>query len=123
MSQYSKYDSEFCGNIPIHIINTVQTYAVLVVLDRELVIRQVSENVDTVFGKSAREWIDITLRELTGETFAGQIAGMRENTGGERFTTNWDGHYVIAHFHPELILLEIELARAARAPCCGRSRW
>lgn len=114
MSQYSKYDSEFCGNIPIHIINTVQTYAVLVVLDRQLVIRQVSENVDTVFGKSARELIDITLRELTGEAFAGQIAGMREYTGGERFTTNWDGHYVIAHFHPELILLEIETAIAAR---------
>ncbi|MCK7554346.1 hypothetical protein MKQ70_04720 [Chitinophaga sedimenti] len=31
MSQFSKYDSEFCGNLPIHIINTIQRYGVLLV--------------------------------------------------------------------------------------------
>ncbi len=57
MSQFSKYDSEFCGNIPIHIINTIQDYGVLLVLDRNtLIIEQLSENADEMFGTPLRPW-------------------------------------------------------------------
>jgi two-component system, chemotaxis family, sensor kinase Cph1 len=47
----SKYDSEFCGSLPIHVINHVQPYGVLLVVDStDLTIIQCSENVHQLFG-------------------------------------------------------------------------
>ncbi|WP_157578697.1 GAF domain-containing protein [Pontibacter roseus] len=40
------YDSEFCGSIPLHLVNLIQPHGILLMLDKEeLRIRQVSENV------------------------------------------------------------------------------
>ncbi|MGB8191475.1 MAG: hypothetical protein WCF67_06125 [Chitinophagaceae bacterium] len=40
------YDSDFCGTLPLHIINTIQPYGMLMVLDKtNLNIVQVSENI------------------------------------------------------------------------------
>ncbi|WP_299700252.1 GAF domain-containing protein [uncultured Pontibacter sp.] len=44
------YDSEFCGSIPLHQINLIQPHGLLLVLDKALRIRQVSENTDSMLG-------------------------------------------------------------------------
>ncbi|BAV09516.1 PAS fold-containing protein [Filimonas lacunae] len=50
MSNDKNYDSEFCGSLPIHYINLVQPYGVLLVLDKQaLTIVQASENADEIF--------------------------------------------------------------------------
>lgn len=44
------YDSEFCGSIPLHQINLIQPHGMLMVLDKALLIRQVSENSTQLMG-------------------------------------------------------------------------
>ncbi len=44
------YDSEFCGSIPLHQINLIQPHGLLLVLDKALLIRQVSENSTQLLG-------------------------------------------------------------------------
>lgn len=53
------YDSEFCGSLPLHIINLVQPYGVLMVLDKaSLEIVQVSENVGELLARQPAEVIN-----------------------------------------------------------------
>jgi two-component system, chemotaxis family, sensor kinase Cph1 len=53
------YDSDFCGSLPIHLINLIQPYGALVVVDKETVnIVQVSENATDVFGVSTESVIN-----------------------------------------------------------------
>lgn len=114
MSQFSKYDSEFCGNLPIHIINTIQPYGVLLVLEKaNLRISQTSENVQSIFPDTARDMVEkgtldayIGRQAFTGlEAFA---AGTAQET-----TALWelDGkhHHVIIHLAKDLLLIEIEI--------------
>ncbi|RNI29125.1 GAF domain-containing protein [Rufibacter latericius] len=50
------YDSEFCGSIPLHLVNLIQPHGVLLVLDpNDLRIVQVSENVGQLLGIPAAE--------------------------------------------------------------------
>lgn len=51
------YDSEFCGSIPLHLVNLIQPHGFLLVLDKEqLRIRQLSEN--------AAQFLDTPLDDL-----------------------------------------------------------
>lgn len=62
MSNNKNYDSEFCGSLPIHYINLVQPYGVLLVLNREtLAIVQASENADEIFEESVDQLLQQTL--------------------------------------------------------------
>src|ERR1700743_3069428 len=62
MSSNPNYDSELCGKVPIHLINTVQPYGVLLVLSRaSLEFIQVSENVNALFGVAAQCVIKTTI--------------------------------------------------------------
>lgn len=116
MSQYSKYDSEFCGNIPIHIINTIQSYGVLVVTDHALVIQQVSENISEVGAQDFKTVIEQPLSAIFGPDLDEQLKNYIANNQQETITTSWNGHYVIVHFKPQLVLMEIEIGRAASEP-------
>lgn len=49
MKETKNYDSEFCGSLPIHMINVVQPYGALIVVNKELgEIIQISENIATL---------------------------------------------------------------------------
>jgi len=43
------YDSDFCGSIPLHLVNLIQPHGMLLVLDKELRIVQTSVNMGQVF--------------------------------------------------------------------------
>ncbi|SEW36889.1 GAF domain-containing protein [Chitinophaga arvensicola] len=116
MSQYSKYDSEFCGNIPIHIINTIQSYGVLVAIDHELTIQQVSENISEVVAADVKSVVQQPLSNFFGDAFAEQIKSYITDHPSEKITTSWNGHYIIVHFKPEMVLLEIEISGTANEP-------
>ncbi len=66
MSVNPNYDSDFCGKVPIHFINTVQPYGLLMVVSRpSLEIVQVSENCSAIFDRAV-------------ETISGTSAPWRE---------------------------------------------
>lgn len=58
-----------CDREPIHIPNLVQAHGVLIALDGELHIRQISENCAEYFGKTADELLNQPLENLTGEEY------------------------------------------------------
>ncbi len=66
----TNYDSDFCGSVPIQLINLIQPYGVLVVVRREdHKMIQVSENATEVFGMPYADLIDTRIEShITGET-------------------------------------------------------
>lgn len=53
------YDSEFCGSLPLNFINHIQSYGVLIVLDKtNLTIIQVSQNIEEKLGIAVEEVIN-----------------------------------------------------------------
>ena len=58
------YDSDFCGSLPLHLINLIQPYGVLVVLDSgDLSIIQVSENAGEVFGVPPQSLVETSFEQ------------------------------------------------------------
>lgn len=114
------YESDVCGSLPIHQINQVQPYGVLLVIDRDtLAIIQASENTERVFGLAARELVGGL---LTAYVRAGGAAGnglfpdaAREGRG-DKLPMTWvirDKPYTaLVHLKGPYILAEIELAPA-----------
>src|SRR5690349_7557028 len=65
MKEIKNYDSEFCGSIPIHMINVVQPYGALIVVNKELgAVIQVSENVASLIGKPLNDIIGLPISTL-----------------------------------------------------------
>lgn len=112
MSQFSKYDSEFCGNIPIHIINTIQEYGVLLVLDRyELTIEQLSENAEEMFHAPFKTLAGKHVQDVIGAP-AFQVLREHLEQGNGKYTTAWnikgEMHYVMLHVKDDMVIAEIE---------------
>lgn len=64
----NKYDSEFCGSLPIHLINVIQPYGVLIVISRDTKeIVQLSENAGALVGKPFTELQGIPAEEYVSE--------------------------------------------------------
>ncbi|MEJ8802794.1 GAF domain-containing protein [Pontibacter sp. H249] len=62
------YDSEFCGSIPLHLVNLIQPHGVLIVLDKvNLRILQISENTGSFFDVPAEELLEKSLSEFLPE--------------------------------------------------------
>lgn len=114
MSQFSKYDSEFCGNIPIHIINTIQEYGVLLVLDRPgLRVVQVSENAEPLFGMPFRSLVGRLVQEVAGEPALEALRLLLQEGNGKHtalWQLNGNRYYTIFHIKDNMVLMEIETA-------------
>lgn len=68
-----KVDLTNCDREPIHIPNLVQAHGVLIALDDELNITQISENCAAHFGKTSQELLNQPLENLTGEEFVAYL--------------------------------------------------
>lgn len=65
MIDKGKYDSEFCGNLPIHNINLIQDYGYLLVVDRKsLEIIQFSENLSQLFDIKPQDLVNKPFKTL-----------------------------------------------------------
>jgi len=127
------YESDVCGSLPIHQINQVQPYGVLLVIDRDtLAIIQASENTERVFGLAARELVGalLTAHARAGGRDAGR--GAMDTGGGgaagglipdaalegrsDKLPKTWiirDKPYTtLVHLKGSYILAEIELTPA-----------
>lgn len=112
MSQFSKYDSEFCGSIPIHIINTIQDYGVLLVLDRTtLIIEQLSENAGEMFGTPFKALAGKNVQEVIGEPAFRELEVCIEKGNG-KYPTSWElngqRYFTLLHVTGNMVILEIE---------------
>lgn len=72
--QEKNYDSEFCGSIPLHLINLIQPHGVLFILDKQnFTIVQVSENIETMLGVSAKKILGQPLATFIEEPLMADI--------------------------------------------------
>ncbi|WP_431214259.1 GAF domain-containing protein [Puia sp. P3] len=114
MSSNPNYDSELCGKVPIHLINTVQPYGVLLVLDRtSLAIIQASENTDQIFGLSAPQLIRTKLDTLLSAPTAAALQLLAGGNSSDRIPQVWsigDKKYLaLVHIKEDHILAELEV--------------
>lgn len=117
MSEIRNYDAEFCGNLPIHHINSIQDYGYLLVLDNKtLNIIQVSENLNTLTGLAPAEIVNKPLLSWFNENDVANIANLINGDAKDRIPLNllfessgkqlhFDG---LIHIKKDYSLLEIE---------------
>lgn len=110
----SKYDSDFCGSLPIHMINLIQPYGVLIVLDSDTFnIMQVSENADRIFGVPAEDLINTNLSQYLSSEELNLLAERKGSEAVHNIPSVWqinDASYlVLIHPKRKLIVVEIDL--------------
>lgn len=110
----NKYDSAFCGSLPIHLINVIQPYGALLVIEQaSLRITQASENVQAIFHKPVAELVNTMLDAyispssvaLLRDTFSGPATDkvpLSWEIGGKKFV-------VLMHVKPPYYMAEINL--------------
>jgi light-regulated signal transduction histidine kinase (bacteriophytochrome) len=118
MSEFSKYDSAFCGNIPIHIINTIQEYGVLLVLEKNsLQLAQVSENAGLLFDTEYKTMVGQPVSRYMGKTAMLALQQYSSLPEGETVSfylqVKEQRHHALVHGKNNMLLLEIELAPAS----------
>jgi len=114
MSSNPNYDSELCGKVPIHLINTVQPYGALLVLSRnKLEFIQVSENVDSLFGMPAQSLINTIIDSHIDAAALDFLKKMTAAVGPDKIPQVWtiraQQHFTLLHIKKDYILAEIDL--------------
>jgi len=112
MDNTKNYDSDFCGNIPIHFINSVQPYGALLVIKKDtLEIIQASENISAIFLRPVNQVVGAAVTEFISEEAYPQITQMLEKTTIEKIPAAWkinDKHYfTLSHIKDSYFLTEI----------------
>jgi two-component system, chemotaxis family, sensor kinase Cph1 len=110
--KHKTYDSEFCGNLPIHLINVIQSYGALAVLDKEtLNIIQISVNIDSVMGQEPE---DVVNTRFSAYLSANDLEHFNKKARSEQadktpfiLSINGKEYWVILHRTPAYYLLEI----------------
>lgn len=65
MKEIKNYDSAFCGNLPIHMINVVQPYGALIIVNRETAeVVQVSENLANILNRPVKEIVGAQISDF-----------------------------------------------------------
>lgn len=108
----SKYDSEFCGSLPIHMINLIQPYGVLIVVDaKNYEIIQASENADRIFGVSAPQLVKTDLANHIPAAEMDLLMKRRDSDAIDHIPTVWEvkGKSYLALIHPKKDFLLVEL--------------
>ncbi|MBS1664403.1 MAG: GAF domain-containing protein [Bacteroidetes bacterium] len=111
MPSNPNYDSELCGKVPIHLINTVQPYGVLLVLDRTtLEIIQASENAEAILGQPVPSIIQSPIsRWLDTKPLEVLAAGKNSDKLPQVWTIGGKQYLSIIHIKDSYILAEIDL--------------
>src|ERR1044071_663283 len=113
MQQPTNYDSEFCGNLPIHLTNLIQPHGVLLVVDRDkLDIIQASENTQGVFSKPVAEVVGSSLQSFIGKEALEELQVKLDDDFNNKIPAIWEinGHryVVLIHRSPKYIIAEID---------------
>ncbi|GEO06238.1 hypothetical protein AAE02nite_39020 [Adhaeribacter aerolatus] len=112
------YDSDFCGSIPLHLVNLIQPHGLLLVLDKtDLRVVQASENVSRQFAVPIEDILEIPFAAfLPAAQFEDFQLKIHRQSSQEKipfsldFTANGRSTAFTALVHPkeEYILIELE---------------
>src|SRR5690606_14549848 len=79
MAQRKNFDSDFCGNLPLHSINSIQDYGYLLVAEPEsLRILQASENTQEISGVAVSDFVGKNLADFVSADDIGRIGKLLE---------------------------------------------
>ncbi|HVS96496.1 MAG TPA: GAF domain-containing protein [Puia sp.] len=113
MSSNPNYDSELCGKVPIHLINTVQPYGILLVIARaSLEVIQASENVAPIFGMPAQDLVGTAMEDHLDPTAIALLRQIAAADNTDRIPQMWsmkgEKHLSLLHVKEKYILAEVE---------------
>ncbi|MBW8688048.1 GAF domain-containing protein [Chitinophaga rhizophila] len=115
--QKRNFDSTFCGSVPLHQINLIQPYGMLLVVRQaDYRIVQVSENITAAIGKQPVDIVETMLSDYIPETQMKELHRKLEEGLVNKlpFTLSFTGdqgtkdYLAIAHLSAEAMILEIE---------------
>jgi two-component system, chemotaxis family, sensor kinase Cph1 len=114
MSSNPNYDSEFCGKVPIHQINTVQPYGVLLVLSRtSLEVIQASENASALFGTPIAALVPSPIDRYLDPASLAFLQQIAAGKSTDKIPIEWTiagkKYLALTHVKDTCILVEIEL--------------
>lgn len=117
MTKKKNYDSDFCGNLPLNHINSIQSYGFLIVLDiNRLTVIQASENLSEITGFPVREFVNTSIEEyVDGESFS-RIQSLLQLGVKNRIPLNlalgkegqFSNFQALMHVKPDYLILELE---------------
>jgi len=120
MAEKKNFDSEFCGSLPLHHINSIQDYGYLLVLDkRSLSIIQASENLTGLFAKSMQELMGTSLAAYLDKVEIDRLQQLINKGVSTKipmvlnFTVSdiKDSFHSLIHIKSDYLLLELEKVR------------
>jgi light-regulated signal transduction histidine kinase (bacteriophytochrome) len=111
--QQKNYDSSFCGSVPLHQINLIQPYGILIVVEPESYrIVQVSENIKEVLDLSPAEVVNTLLEQYLS---AKQLVELKDKLADRLkfkvpFTLSFSGKafLVVVHEQENGLIMELE---------------
>jgi light-regulated signal transduction histidine kinase (bacteriophytochrome) len=113
MTSFNKNDAEFCGKVPLHQTNLIQPHGYLLVIDsKEFTILQVSDNVEALLGKPAKDVINTSLETYITETDLLDVKHRFNYSGGEGIPFVFSFHsgerLAVIKFHESYFILEVD---------------
>lgn len=117
MAKRNNFDSDFCGSLPLHSINSIQDYGYLLVVDPQTHnIIQASENTHEISGLDVKDLVNKPLGDFITSEGIGQIKNIVEKGLKSRIpldlTFNGNGKagvfHALLHVKTEYILIELE---------------
>ncbi|TWR31547.1 GAF domain-containing protein [Mucilaginibacter pallidiroseus] len=118
MVKNKNFDSEFCGSLPLHHINVVQSYGYLLIVNKaDLNILQVSENVANLFNTDLPQIIGQSISKFTDTENLQELLRSYNGLSKEKIpatlTINNEKLPALLHLKEAYLILEIENRAAA----------
>jgi len=119
MAEKKNFDSDFCGSLPLHHINSIQDYGYLLVLDiKSLLFVQVSENVSGLLHKELKDIIGSPLSDCIEHDDLLKISdlvnkGIKERVPlslGFSDSSITDTFNALLHIKSDILIIELEKA-------------
>jgi chemotaxis family two-component system sensor kinase Cph1 len=120
MADKKNFDSDFCGSLPLHHINSIQDYGYLLILDkRDLSVIQASENSVELLAVNMQELIGSSLLSYLPAEYAEKLQQFANKASGTkipmllRFNLSviTDNFHALVHNKADYIIIELEKAR------------
>ncbi|ACU06105.1 GAF domain-containing protein [Pedobacter heparinus] len=120
MAEKKNFDSEFCGNLPLHNVNLIQDYGYLLVLEpKGLKIIQASENTVEITGRPVQELVGTALSQYLDVESADKLSDNLKSGIKQRLPFNLsikngqnaEHFHALMHIKADYILIELEKAR------------
>ncbi len=118
--QQLKTNAEFCGSLPLHLINQIQDYGVLLVADHSGMLIQVSQNAEQLLKADPADICETALAHWLEPASAQKLEdAVREGQSKVLLTLSFKGggeYPAMLHLKESYNLLEVELQEASARP-------